>query len=100
MGIGRQMLAALPGTSLSLRADWTRLFSAVWKPGRQLDTLRRAELRTRTEIRAAFERLAAEFDISGHEVDEAMAQVDDALSELTGEVEDDLAYDAEQADQY
>lgn len=94
------MLAALPGASLSWRADWARLFSGAWNPGRQLDTLRRAELRTRTEIRAALERLAAEFDISGHEVDEAMAQVDDALSELTGEIEGDLAYDAEQADQY
>lgn len=29
-----------------------------------------------------------------------MVEVDDALGELTGEIEGDLAYDIEQADQY
>lgn len=100
MSIGRQMLAALPGASLSLGTNWARLFTGAWNPRRQLDALRRAELRTRADIRAALERLADEFDISSHEVDEAMVQVDDALGELTGEIEGDLAYDVEQADQY
>ncbi len=54
----------------------------------------------KAEIRAVLLRLAGEFDISGHEVDEAMAQVGETLSELTGEIESDLAYDIEHADQY
>lgn len=100
MSIGRQMLAALPGTPLSLLADWARLFTGAQAPGDQFEALRQAALRARTDIRAALDRLAEEFDISGHEVDEAMAQVDDALGELTGEIEGDLAYDIEQTDQY
>lgn len=94
------MLAVLPGAPLSLLADWARLFTGARSPGDQLDSLRRAELKARADIRVALDRLADEFDISGHEVDEAMVQVDDALGELTGEIEGDLAYDIEQADQY
>jgi len=94
------MLAALPGAPLSFLADWARFFTGVRTPGDQLDALRRAELEARADIRAAFDRLAEEFDIPGHEVDEAMAQVEDALGELTSEIEADLAYDIEQADQY
>lgn len=94
------MLAALPGAPLSLLADWARLFAGAQTPGDQLDALRRAELKARTDIRAALDRLAAEFDIPGHEVDEAMVQVDDALDDLTGEIEADIAYEIEQADQY
>lgn len=100
MSIRRQMLAALPGAPLSLFADWTKLFTGAQTPGDQLDALRRAELKARTDIRAALDRLAAQFDIPGHEVDEAMVQVDDTLGDLTGEIEADIAYEAEPADQY
>ncbi len=100
MSIGRQMLAALPGAPLSLLIDWARLLAGAADPGDELDALRRAVLRANADIRVVLDRLAGEFDIPGHEVDEAMAQVDDALSELTGEIEGDLAYDLEQADQY
>lgn len=100
MSIGRQMLAALPGAPLSLLADWARLFTGARTPSAQLGALRRAELAARVDIRAVLDRLAEEFDIPGHEVDEAMAQVDDTLNDLTGEIENDLAYDLEQADQY
>lgn len=100
MSIGRQMLAALPGAPLFLLADWARFFTGARNPGDQLDALQRAELKARADIRAALDRLAAEFDIPGHEVDEAMAQVGDTLSDLTGEIENDLTYEAEHADQY
>ena len=100
MSIGRQMLAALPGAPLSLFADWARLFTGAPDSSTQLDALRRAELEAKVEIRAVLQRLAGEFDIPGHEVDEAMAQVGETLSELTDEIENDLVYDIEHADQY
>lgn len=85
----------MPGAPLFLLADWARLLTGVRTPGDQLDALRRVELKARADIRVALDRLADEFDISGHEVDEAMVQVADAL----GEIEGDLAYDIEQANQ-
>ncbi len=100
MSIGRQMLAALPVAPLSVLADWARLFIGVRDPGDRLDALRRAEFEARADIRAALDRLAEEFDIPGHEVDEAMGQVEDALDDLTGEIETDFTYDIEQAAQY
>jgi len=94
------MLAALPGAPLSVLAHWARYLTGALTPDDEIDALRRAELRARTDIRAALDRLAEEFDIPEHEVDEAMAQVEDAVDVLTGEVEADLAYDIEYADQY
>jgi len=94
------MLAALPGAPLSLLADWARLIAGTPDPGDRLDALQRSVLKAKAEIHAVLERLARELDIPDHEVDEAMAQVDDTLSELTGEIEGDLAHDLEQADQY
>lgn len=99
MSIGRHMLAALPGAPLSVLAHWARYLTGALTPDEQIDALRRAELRARADIRAALDRLAEEFDIPDREVDEVMAQVEDAVDLLAGEIEADLAYDIEDADQ-
>lgn len=100
MSIGRQMLAALPGAPLSLLAGWARLLAGAPDPAARLDALRRAELKASDDIRAVLDRLAGRFGVQGDEVDEAMARVDDTLSELTSEVENDLVCDIEQAEGY
>ena len=94
------LLTALPGAHLPLLADWAKHFAAAPDPREQLDALSRAELRARAEIRTVLARLAGEFDLPRHEVDEAMARVDDTLGDLTGQVELDLAHEIEEADQY
>jgi hypothetical protein len=100
MSIGLHMLAALPGALLSVLAHWAKYFTGAWFPDDQIDALRRAELRARADIRAALKRLAEEFDMPDRDVEEAMAQVEDAIGVLAGEIEADLAYDIEYADQY
>jgi len=100
MSIGRHVLAVLPSAPLSILADWARRFTGTPDPQDQLDALRRAELRAKADIRAVLDRLAVEFDMLSHEVDDAMVQVNETLVELTGNVERDLAYEIEQADQW
>ena len=85
---------------LPLLADRAKQFAAVPDPRDQLDALRRAERRARTEIRAVLARLAGEFGLPSREVDEAMGRVDDTLGDLTGQVELDLTHEIEEADQY
>jgi hypothetical protein len=94
------LLAALPGAHLPLLAEWARQFASVPDARDQLDALHRAELRAKADIRAVLDRLAGEFDVLSHDVDEAMARVIDTLGDLTAEVERDLAHEIEEADQY
>jgi len=94
------LLTAFPGTHLPLLAEWARQFSSVPAPLERLEALRRAQRRAELDIRAALSRLAAEFEVSSSDVACAMGSVRDTLDELTSEVERDLAYELDQADQY
>lgn len=94
------MLAALPGAPLSILAEWARIFTGEPDARDQLDALRRAELKAKADIRAVLDRLAGEFRVQSHDVDEAMASVNETLGDLTSEVERDLAQEIEEEDQY
>lgn len=94
------LLTVLPGTHLPLIASWARHFSAGPDQGQRVDALRRARRRAEAEIHAALTRLATEFDLPNDDVSDAKCRVADALDELTGEVERDLAGEIEHADQY
>lgn len=94
--------------SIATLAGWAKHLFSGPNPHNELEELHRAELRARTEIRAALSRLAAEFDVLPREVDEAMVQIDDVLGDITDEVErslddeieSDLDYEIEYQDEY
>ena len=86
-------LTAVPASHLPLLGDWARQVSNERGSGDRLDALRRAQRRAETDIRVALDRLADEFDVLGHDVDDAMSRVSDSIQDLTWRVERELIHE-------
>lgn len=78
-------------TQLPLPAGWARRkYESTPDPLDRLDELRQGQLDVKADIRALFDRLADRFGIQPREVDRAMDSIEDTISDLSYEVEEDL----------
>ncbi len=90
------LLTAVPASHLPLLGEWARQVSSERESGNRLDALRRAQRRAETDIRMALDRLADEFDVLSHDVDDAMSRVGDSIRDLTWGVERELIHELDQ----
>ncbi|WP_428684459.1 hypothetical protein [Reyranella sp.] len=94
------LLTALPASHLPLLGEWAKLVWSERQSPDRLDALRRAQRRAEADIRAALERLADEFDVLSHDVDDAMSHVSDSIQDLTWGVERELIHEVDHPVQY
>ena len=86
-------LTAVPASHLPLLGEWARQVSNERGSGDRLDALRWAQRRAEVDIRAVLDRLADEFDVLSHEVDDAMSHVSDSIQDLTWGIERELIHE-------
>lgn len=94
------LLASFPASHLPLLGEWMKQASHERETTDRLRALLRARRRAEADIRTTFERLAAEFDVPGHEVDDAMAYVSDSIEDLTWGIEGELKHRLEHPDRH
>jgi len=80
---------------LPLPAGWARHLQSRRDPPERLAALRQDVLDTKSEIRAALERLAEKHHIPRREVDRSMGWADDGLGDLIYDTERELEHEIE-----